>query len=62
MPNSVEKPFTVYIYNKKLMFSVGVQSFTIDYTPEDEENIGSQEQLEWMKLMLEQALEKIQNT
>lgn len=62
MPNLAEIPYKVYIQNEKLKFSVGVQTFTIDYAPEDEENFSAQDQLERMKLMLEQALAKIQNT
>jgi hypothetical protein len=44
------------MYNGKLMFKIGVQSFTLDYTPEDEPEMSAGQQAEWMRSMLEKAL------
>jgi len=51
--------YETYIQGDRVMFKVGVQSFAIDYTPEDENEIGKEEALEWMRHLLDKALWKL---
>lgn len=45
--------------NNRVMFRVGVQSFTLAYEPEDEPDCSAAQQAEWMCSMLRKALERL---
>lgn len=49
----------VFCRNKRVMFRVGVQSFTLAYEPEDEPGMSASQQAEWMANQLGAALGKL---
>lgn len=49
------KNYHVFIQYQSVRFTVGVQTFTLDYGSKEPED------LEWMKTMLEMALENIEH-
>jgi len=48
--------YKTYVQGDRVMFKIGVQSFAIDYDPEDEKEIRKEEALEWMRHLLDKAL------
>ena len=51
--------YSTYFEYERLMFSIGNQSFAIDYTPEDEPDMSAGQQAEWMRTQLQHALDKL---
>lgn len=54
--------FDVFIDNDRVKFKIGVQTFSIDYEPEDddENSMAKREQLIWMAGQLKHALLRLQ--
>ena len=48
--------YSTEISDGQVKFTIGVQTFTIDYDVEDERGYTAEEQLEWMRQQVEYAL------
>ena len=48
--------YKIFIQDGKVRFTIGNQTFTLDYEPDDEPDITEYKQLEWMVGMLNIAL------
>lgn len=57
---AVPIPWDVFVENGQVRFKIGVQSFTLDYAPEDEPGWSAEQARHWMASMLRQALAKLQ--
>jgi hypothetical protein len=51
--------YKTYIEGDRVKFSISMQTFTIDYKPCDDDEIESEEALEWMRHKLEKALHNL---
>ena len=47
------------IEDGRVQFRIGCQSFTLDYKPEDTEDMSAADQLKWMRKLLQHALENL---
>jgi hypothetical protein len=54
-------PYEVFIQDDNVKFMIGSQKFTIRFDPENEDNITKEMQLEWMRDMLDKALNQLVN-
>lgn len=48
-----------YVVDGKVGFFIGCQGFTLDYKPEDTDDMAVEDQLEWMRQQLQHALESL---
>ena len=47
------------IEHGKVWFRIGCQSFSLDYQPENTKDMTAEDQLEWMRKLLQHALEDL---
>jgi hypothetical protein len=50
--------FKTFVADEQVCFTIGVQSFRLDYEPDEETGVKAK-QLEWMRSMLEEALQAL---
>ena len=51
--------YSTEISGGKVKFTIGFQTFTIDYEPHDDRDLTTEEQLEWIRQQVEYALKQL---
>lgn len=54
--------YKTFIDQGRLRFTIGVQTFTIDYNPTDDPDMPEWMQMQWMQKMLDTALDNLANS
>ena len=60
MSDPIKETFVIFIRDWKVCFTIGTQTFTLDYDPEDEDKVSRQESLNNMMRLLGTALSRLE--